>query len=433
MRPEPSPSAAGPRRQAGFTLVELLVSLAVTVILLLGVMATFDLNGRVTKVQTNVADMQQSLRIAQDEVIRTVRMAGRGGLPFADPPSSLIPLGVAVSVRDNVADNQLMVAGEEKTRILPGTDVLTVRGVLSTTLYQANASGALTLSPKVNPTRGTLTISDVSPGGVAQDLTPLRDAIKPETATPEAIVLVSTLDDAIHAVVELVPEESVNNGSSVTLAFRVSGSTRSNAYGKLSSAGTFPSALQNVAYAGIVEEYRYYVREEHAVAGDRTSDLIPKLARARFYPGTDTPYKADPAGKDVEGNARVDLADNILDFQVALGFDSANGGARKDDADNVGTDDQILETADGKDDDWLLNGSTDKPADAVWQGPPSPSLQYVRVTTLARTDRRDSQYQAPLLSRIEDHTYATSDAANSSSSRMFRWRLLQTVIDVRNL
>src|SRR6476661_1475186 len=165
MRPEPSPSAAGPRRQAGFTLVELLVSLAVTVMLLLGVLATFDLNGRVSKAQTNVADMQQSLRIAQDDVVRIVRMAGRGGLPFADPPSSLIPLGVAVSVRDNVADNQLMVAGDEATRILPGTDVLTVRGVLAT-IYQANVSGALTLNPKVNRTDGTLTLSDVTPGGV---------------------------------------------------------------------------------------------------------------------------------------------------------------------------------------------------------------------------------------------------------------------------
>jgi type II secretory pathway pseudopilin PulG len=425
MRAEPSPSAAWPRRLAGFTLVELLVSLAVTIILLLGVLATFDLNGRVSKAQTNVADMQQSLRIAQDDVIRIVRMAGRGGLPFADPPSSLIPLGVAVSVRDNVADNQLMVAGDEETRILPGTDVLTVRGVLST-IYQANVSGALTLNPKVNPTDGTLTLSDPSPGGVAQDLTSLKAAIT--AGTPEAIVLVSSLDDSIHAVVELVPGASVDNGTSVTLAFKITGDTLATAYGKFSSAGVFPTALQNVSFAGIVEEYRYYVREDHAVAGDRSSDLTPKLARARFYPGTDTPYKGDA------GNAKLDLADNILDFQVALGFDSSNGGARSDDADNLGTDDQIIETADGKDDDWLFNSSTDKPADLVWQGPPSPPLQYVRVTTLARTDRRDSQYQAPLLpSRIEDHAYAASDPANSYASRMFRWRLLQTVIDLRNL
>src|SRR5258708_37485296 len=122
MRPEPSPSAAWPRRQAGFTLVELLVSLAVTIILLLGVLATFDLNARASKAQTNVADMQQSLRIAQDDVIRIVRMAGRGGLPFADPPSSLIPLGVAVSVRANVADKPLMVAGKGGTPILAGAD-----------------------------------------------------------------------------------------------------------------------------------------------------------------------------------------------------------------------------------------------------------------------------------------------------------------------
>ncbi|MFL6193427.1 MAG: PilW family protein [Thermoanaerobaculia bacterium] len=410
-----SMTPAGARRQAGFTLAEMLVSLAVTVILLLGILATFDLNGRVARVQTNVADMQQSLRIVQDDVVRLVRMSGRGGLPLTDSPSSLLPSGPALMVRDNVPAGQYMIAGNTDTKILEGTDVLTVRGVF-TTLFQVNASGALTLTPANNPTTGTVVVQDVTPGGVKQDLQPLKDA----NGKSEAILLVSTLGDETHAVVELA---SVTNGAnSVTLNFKVTSGSMTDYYKKLSSGGSFPSALRNVVYLGIVEEYRYYVREEHVIAADPSSDLAPKLARARFYPGTDQLYNAD----------KVDLADNILNLQIALGFDSSIGGARKDDADNTGTDDQILETATGQNDDWLYNGVGDNAGDAAFQA--GPALQYLRLTTLARTDRRDPQYQAPVLpDRIEDRQLPANDPLRTYASRMFRWRTLQTTVDLRNL
>jgi prepilin-type N-terminal cleavage/methylation domain-containing protein len=418
--------AASARRQAGFTLVELLIALAVTVVLLLGVLFTFDFNARVARAQTHVADMQQSLRIAQDDVVRLARMAGRGGLPLADDLPSLhtIPNGVAISLRDNVGDGEFMVAGDDATRILPGTDVLTLRGVFAT-VYQVNPTGALALDPPAgNPPGGTLVVSATTPA--LQDLAPLKTAIA--QGIPEALVLVSTLDDSIHAVVELVPGASVDNGASVTLRFRTTGSELADAYGGLSTRGAFPPELTNVVSAGILEEHRYYVREEHVIAADRTSDLAPKLARARFFPASDQPYRGDAS------NARIELADNILDLQVVLAFDSQNGGARANDPDNVGTDDQILETADGTNDDWLFNSPADVPGDAAWQGPPQPALQYLRVTTLARTDRRDPQYEAPLLpARLENRAYAANDPVNSSASRMYRWRTLQTLIDLRNL
>lgn len=418
------------KREAGFTLAEMIVALAVTSLLLLAVLATFDLNSRVARVQTNVADMQQSLRVAQDQIVRNVRMAGRGSLPLAD--ADPFPQGVAISVRNNIPDNQFMVAADPETRILPGTDVLTVRGVFGT-LYQINAASSVTYDDADNPTTGELTVFNITPSGATQDLGPLEAAIskdKPEDGKPEAILLAGAADDGVHGLVELMPGASTVEPDRVVLAFRIRDSDRADAYGKLSTGGAFPGAsLQNVAFAGIVEEYRYYVREEHAVAADRTSELTPKLALARFYPGMNEPYAGDGA------NARLDLADNILDLQVAFGFDSIVGGRRLDDIDHVGTDDQILETADGTNDDWLFNGTADRPEDATWQGPPSrPALQYVRITTVARTDRRDPQYQAPLLTRSEDRAYTTTDpATNTDNARMYRRRSLRTVIDVRNL
>jgi prepilin-type N-terminal cleavage/methylation domain-containing protein len=414
-----APTASARSAQAGFTLVELLVTLAITVLLMVAVLATFDFNGRIARVQTNVSEMQQSLRISQDDLVRMVRMAGRGNLPPSDATHPY-PEGIAFAVKEDAGGANL-VAGDDSTRVLAGTDVLTIRGVFST-LYQANTAGALALNPAVAPTTGTLVLSPNTPGGAVQDLQPLKTLIASSTK-PEALLLVSANDDSVYAVVELDPAMSTANADgTVTLNFKISGGTYTADFLKLTFSGAFPADFKSAAYAGILEEHRYYVREEHAVASDLNSDLTPKLARGRFYPGTNTPWQA------VASNARLDLADNILDLQVALGFDSSFGGAFADDADFIGQDDQLLETADGKSDDWLLNASPDT---AVGAGA---ALQYLRVTTLARADRRDHDYQAPLLpARVEDHAYGTSAAANTSAQRMYRRRLTRTVIDLRNL
>ncbi len=406
------------RRQAGFTLVELLVTLGVTVILLLGVLALFDFNNRIARVQTHVADMQQSLRVAQYDMVRLVRMAGRGGLPASEPAGLAprhLPTGVAVSVRDDVPASTFMLPAEPATRILEGTDVLTVRGVISAPLYQINttAIGALTLTPDAqNPTAGTLIIQDHSPTGVPQTLQPLKDAVDADPSRPEALLLVSPLDDAQFAVVELLPSSSVADGQA-TLNFRVTGSTEADAMGLLSSGGRFPPNLR-VAYAGILEEYRFYIREEHVEPANLASDLAPRLSRARFLPGTEIVYGGDD--QERRANAAVDVADNILDLQVALGVDLNGNGLIED-----------LGTAA---DEWLFNHEDDMDNPAKWEVNPA-RLHYVRVATLVQTDRRDPQYQGPLLVQLENRAYDPS--FNTRESRMYRRRTLQTVVDLRNV
>src|SRR5262245_12255444 len=101
------PQRPASNSEAGFTLAEMLVALAVTAILLIGVLFTFDFNSRVARAQSNVSDLQQSLRVAQDDMIRLVRMTGRGSLPFPVPvlQASKTPQileGIALGVRDNV-------------------------------------------------------------------------------------------------------------------------------------------------------------------------------------------------------------------------------------------------------------------------------------------------------------------------------------------
>lgn len=422
-------SARRHRRMAGFTMAELMVTLVVFSVVVIGMLMMFDMNSRIARVEGHTAEMQQALRMAQQDLVRNVRMAARGGLPAALFPEGTylgreLPLGLAVEVANNVAANT-RIAGSALAPVLAGTDVLTIRGIFST-LYQSNPAGAGFKLQDTNgdgsPDKGTLTLSNVSPTGVPQDLRSVAEAIGRTTpAKPEAYLLVSPLDDAVFALVEIDPAASSINTSgsaitSVTLAFK----TR-NTYSAISPGGSFPTAMTSVAYSGVLEEYRYYIRDQRT--GTAQEGLEPRLARARLYPGTDIPY-----GDDTE-NLHEDIADNIFDLQVALGVDTDGNESVTE-----GTD-----TATRKTDEWLFNEVGDATTKATWNGTATTPrrLYYVRLTTMARTDRRDPQprWQAPALGQFEDKDFTQSpyNAFNSATERKFRRQFLQTVVDLRNL
>lgn len=405
--------------QRGFTLVELAVSLFVTVSVMLGVLMLFDFSNKLSRVQTNVTDMQQSLRVAQYDVTRLIRMAGRGGLPVGT-----LPDGAAVAVRDNVPASSHIGGGTDTPEIVPGSDVLTVRGVFTAPIHQiASADPAafqLDLQGGV-PVGGNVRVRSATPTGIPQDLRLLREAVTANR--PEGLLLVSPQNSDLYAVVELDPASSdVSNPDHLRIAFRITGGTHTTGYSRFSSAGagTYPADLTNAAFLGILEEYRFYARLDFAVDGNPASDLTPKLSRARVYPGTEAPHGGD------ESNWRADVADNIVDLQIALGLDTPYGGGTI--AANP-TQGGIAETADGEDDDWLLNG--ERAFDPAFLA--GADLHYVRLNTLARTDRRDKEYQAPALVRIENRAFDASSPFNAREDRMFRRRLLRTLVDMRNL
>jgi hypothetical protein len=425
-------------------MVELVVSLLVVVVVLVAVLTLFDFTSKVASVQTNVADMQQSLRTAQSEIERVVRMAGRGGIPM----STSLPLGSAVWVLDNVPVGS-KIAGATSPDVVPGSDVLIVRGIFSTPIYQINSLGlgVYTLrdvsgNPTLDPAQavtGTIQVGAVSPTSINQNLQALADAVS--QGIPEALVLVSARNREVFAVVELLPAtSSVDVSSTASIDFRIQGSVTSDAYRAL-TAGAFPATLTSVGFLGILEEHRFYVRE--TLAG---SEVAPALTRARVLANTQVAY--GPSGNPGNAaNLAIDLADNILDLQVALALDTPNhvprplppgapaepAGLTTIDADPVNG--YISEAGDGVNDDWLFNSTNDSAANPVWTGA---RLCYVRLNLVARTDRRDTAYEAPPLGQIEDRLYASNDPMNlaqsvGGSQRMFRRRILRTTINVRNL
>ena len=393
---------AAPASEGGFSVVEMLVGFAVTTILLVAILQLFTSNSRVARVQTQVAEAQQSLRVSQHEMVRLVRMAGRGYLPLRTAAAQL-PTGYAVSVDNNVADGTL-IGGAGSPRVLAGTDVLTVRGVFASPVYQFNISDHVL---DADGTGGTITIRDTTPTGIPQTLEHLTEVVEREL--PEALVLVSSRNDRFFGVVELDPASStVDEETGVaTVRFRITGGTRTGAYGAISAGGAYPAAqLQEVAFAGILEEYRFYVRDNR---GDGGGPLAPALARARVYPGTDAPHAGEPLA--------LDLADSIYDLQVALGIDTDGDGTIADTGDNA--------------DDWLFNAATDDPADGAWNAG-EPPLGSLRLTTLALTSRGEPGFENDSLTAIEDRVYASTDPVNTPDASSRRRRLAQTTVDFRN-
>jgi len=334
------------RSEAGFTLIELLVSLAVTAALILGVLATFDFSARMNRVQMHVADMQQSLRIAQNEVVRFARMAGRGALPA----------NLALQVTNNVPSGTTLVPSKAATEILAGTDVVRVRGVLGSTVYQIDT---------VNPSavygwsdadgKGWATVFPTAQG-VPQDLVALEDKAKQK----ETLVLL----DGSGRIAAVEVERTVKDGVNLRVEFKK--------HPNEGVLGIMSSDVKKLVSLGVLEEYAFYVRSQGGEA--------PTLARARLEPGSSQPYQGDL------DNVTLDLADNILDLQAAYAVGVAG----------------------------------------------QPEL---RVTTLARTDRADpGRYTAPLLpATIEDHAYPSNHPYNSVTARRYRWRLLRTDLNLRNI
>ncbi len=410
---------AGPAQ--GFTLIELLVYMAILGLLFAMFYAIFDVNMKQARVQTNVADMQANLRVARHDISRFARMAGRGGLPVSFSPGAMLPDGVAVGVDNNVAPGTTVAA----VPVVEGTDILTIRGVLFNPVYQIEADSTQFAA-------GVLNVNFLNPFGSQQDLTALSDAVQQilDTGENEAIVAVSPLGSRLYSPFEIsggATNDTNYSGeaypSGVQLNFNWN-----NKYAGLIAGGAQPADMKSVAYIGVLEEYRYFIRAARAVPGDDTTALIPRLTRLRFDPGTDNIHPSYLNGGQVQPE---DIADYILDLQVALGVDSNNDGTLTE-----GTTD-----ADRRNDEWLFNHSGDildtpggDPALWSWNGPNRP-LQFVRVNLLARTNRPDPKHNSPAIDRIEDHDYSEPTVpANQAEkeARMHRRRLSQSVVDLRN-
>jgi hypothetical protein len=400
----------------------------VTAEVMLVAMLLFDVNSRLARNQVQVADMQQSQRIAHNDMVRTARMAGRGGLRQ----------DVAVVVTDDADPDADTINGNKP---VAGSDILTIRGVISSPMYQVRQSAppdAQTQVPYTPPsgpglTGGRIFIDSLSPTGIEQRLDAFDRMVAESTfggAETDALILVSATSDSIYAVVEIV-DVSISstdidgngvNDRRANVEFRSTlNSNMSQDLAELNpTASVFPPALMannSVGFAGLVEEYRFYIRDETTAAGG----YAPKLSRARFYPNTDRIY-GQAANSNTTGvaNGRIDIAENVLDLQVAFGIDvDANGLIDEDAADLTA-------------DEWLFNHEGDDPTDFS----ATDLLFNLALMTIVRTDRFDRGFQSDPIAALANHAYNESAVPATPQQRLdrsYRRQRLASVVDLRNV
>ena len=444
---QPKPPAA-PSAAAGFSLLEVVVSLGIVAIVISGALTLVDSGNRITRSQTGVSDLQNNQRVAQQEILRMLNMTGIGGLPEGIDPSrggpttaGVFPDGLALALTNNVGPNANI--GDLTTPlVVDGTDVLTLRGVFSTPVYFIEPQQPL------NPGSITVVLQQAPEIGVTQDLEILRevltDAIAATPPRPEAFILRDRFNSGAYAIYELDPTQTAPGSAgdtSLTIGLILStddaDQTYADEYGRMilgtsllqGSGGTsmiLPEGqsvqLPRVAGSiGLLEEYRFYVRQEYEVSGDPATRLKPVLSRARFYPGTD----------DLHPDGSIDVSDGILDLQIALGVDlPPNDGRVADGFDAAGlavTEDEDEVLYNHEDDD---DGLLPLPGTRTWAVLDA-QVVFARVTTVAQAPLADRDFAGREVGVFEDHDLSDSTFNNDDNVKV-RKRSLQTVMKLRN-
>lgn len=371
----------------GFSLVELLTVLGLGLVLVAGLLSLFRVHAAVARRQSQTADLQQSLRIARHELARFCRMAGRGGLP-AD---------AAAAVRNNVAPGS-RIGGPGTPGVVPGTDVLVVRGVFEGAMLEAAATGGRGPgpSPSAGGIAGGLTLSRRRETGAGRDLEVLARSVNRRQG--EALLLSDGSGSVRCAVVELtgVAGSRSEDGALVELDVEVrsSGSEAADGYRRLAR-GCSPMPPSAVSRAGLLEEHRFYLRRDGRPAGAGSRH---RLSRVRFYPGSDRVHPSSP-------KTGVALVDYALDLQAALGFDlDGDGSIVEDPGAGRGADE------------WLYNDPRDASAAGSW---PRERLELIRATLMLRAARATRGHVAPRRERLEDHVHDPAAAPWDPESRLF--------------
>ena len=335
----------GPHR-AGFSLVELLVALAIMSALVVGVLTLFDRSQAMAKTETSVTDAQQSARYASYQLVRDVRMAGAGGVPASRTLSALtrqvgISLGLGSSAwATALGSNNVNAAGDtvfvDGHHVRAGTDILHIRGVISHPLYDLSNGGWT--RPAIGGSTGTLVLQPctkfpdvLSTGPCAPYGT--NDLSAFPVGGPFPIGSLFFMTDAIGdvGVGRITGASSAAGPSGVVATLTIdvgSSTTRDATYAQsLCQTGFFPLNM-NPSRGGILDDRVYFIDDGTTTAADCTM-ATPRSVQEQT-PGPCHPVlsSADWVYRETETSTQAftaalvtPIADDIENLQVAYGVD----------------------------------------------------------------------------------------------------------------
>ncbi len=354
------------RRPGGFTLIEVLISLAITIVIVIAMATLFDRSTRMTKVENSVTDAQQNVRYGMYELVRQIRMAGAGGLP-ANPDSTAalstsrqFPVSLNLGSTgygtgttffvNNVGSGgtDVVIGGSHYVR--RGTDMIHIRGILDDPIYDLGG-GNWVPSGGGSVSGGTLTIVNCSKyldplsppavaacgGYAANDMTFFLNL--PAVWTDKIFVMKDSSGLIGAGLVTSAPTPTTGGGlTSAQLTLDMT-----NAYVQsLNPGGAFPAALTNPIRGGFLDDRVFFIdngTSASATCGPTTANLIPGpchpvLSMADWQSG-------DTTGAPYSTATVTQIAEDIEDLQVAYGIDfynvQTNEGSWGSPASTVGT------------------------------------------------------------------------------------------------
>lgn len=379
------------RRSAnsGFTIIEMLVAIAVFTILMIGLLNLLDNSTKVSKLEAALADTQENVRYATYHLMRTARMMGGTIMPFARGGAGG-NAWVAGEVHDNVA-NGFSIFGTTLDN-MAGSDVLVLRGFFDVAPFFI---GETPTGPDVNASSRTVRIREHS------DTTTTPRLINDLSAYASIAnvfvgrgLIISSSEGPLQVApglwtngMYMVAEITASTGVTGTAPDRqlVLDYAASAAWDGLNRDGAAISAgdpaFPGQSRAGILEAYAYYVD---------SNMVLRRLAQ-----------------RDVaSGNGPQPVAVNIGNLQVELGVD-----------------------ADG---DSFLNPATE------WDASPTlgeallgNGAVAMRLTVLGRTPFEVPDWTEPART-FTGAGNMTAPTAGSSGPRHAKWRRMEVAVALRN-
>lgn len=152
-------------RQAGLTLVELMVATTLSLVLLAGVMLVFSANKTTHKMQSGLGTLQENGRYAMRQITADLQMAGFGGClsPNLDPKPRIINLvASSPTYLDDFAGGQFFdgednnIATYDSKAMVASTDSIEIRGPLRS---DVNYVVGETVAPNPVVVKNAVTIS----------------------------------------------------------------------------------------------------------------------------------------------------------------------------------------------------------------------------------------------------------------------------------
>jgi len=239
---------------SGFTLIEMMVAIAIFTILMIGILNLLDNSTRISKIESALADTQENVRYATYHLMRTARMMGGSTMPFARGGGAG-NAWVAGEVHDNPATN-FSIWGTSLDN-MPGSDILVLRGFFDVAPFFISQAD-------VNPSGMTVTIREHSdPGGPSERL--INDlsgyATVPNAFLGRGLIISTGQFGGLYTIGVIsastgVAGSSPNRQLVLTYAAHADWDVL-NAGGTAVSSGN-PNYL-NPSRAGILEAYAYYV------------------------------------------------------------------------------------------------------------------------------------------------------------------------------